>query len=730
VTVAVPRSEAGETGTVSPFYISSSVAVPSYRPRVLKQGDAFAVFDHFGDAQATAPGSEGLFFEDTRHLAQWALTIAGVRPLLLSSLVTDDNSLLSADLANPDLNRDGALWLARDTVHIRRSIVLGEDALFERLALRNFGIERARFDLALNFDVDFADIFEVRGTIRARRGTKLRDVLQDDGLTIAYRGLDSLVRRTRFVFAPLPELEGPRRAVWTIGLAPGETRTIDIEVRCEHAGSPQGPASRAGSLAAAAGRITDRQQRAVDLYSSNESFNDWVGRSRADLDMLITATPHGLYAYAGIPWFSTAFGRDGLITALQCLWLDPSLARGTLQFLAAKQATAVDPKVDSEPGKILHETRRGEMAALGEVPFGCYYGSVDSTPLFVVLAAAYYDRTGDIAFSRMLWPSVERALAWMSEYGDLDDDGFLEYDRHSVNGLINQGWKDSSDAIFHADGSLAKAPIALAEVQAYAYAAYRGAARLAAALEFGHEVARLEKAAERLRQRFEAAFWLDDIGTYALALDRAKRPCKVRSSNAGQVLFGGLAAPERAAAVAATLMQAPSFSGWGIRTIAEGEARYSPISYHNGSIWPHDNGLIAMGFARYGLREPLHKLFTGMFDTALFMDLKRMPELFCGFARQQHGTGPTAYPVACLPQAWASATVFALLGASLGISFDAAARQIRFQRPMLPSWLDELRLTNLRLGDASVDLLLRRSGDDVAVHLLRRAATVEIVVTT
>jgi glycogen debranching enzyme len=727
---AAPHSHTGDPGGVSPFYISSSVTVPSYRPRVLKQADTFAVFDHFGDVQATGPGSEGLFFEDTRHLSQWVLTVAGLRPLLLSSIVTEDNSLMSADLANPDVMRKGRLWLARDTVHIRRSLVLGEGALFEQLDLTNFGQVQASFGFALNFDVDFSDIFEVRGSVRPRRGIPLPDKAERDGLTLAYRGLDQLVRRTRIAFAPAPDFEGPRRATWTVDLAPGAAKTILIEVRCEHDdGRRSETRSRDTCLGAVEARVARRKERAADLYSSNESFNDWIGRSRADLDMLITETPQGLYAYAGIPWFSTAFGRDGLITALQCLWIDPTLAAGTLRFLAANQATTLDPKVDAEPGKILHETRKGEMAMLGEVPFGRYYGSVDSTPLFIVLATAYYDRTGDLALIRALWPNIARALTWMTEYGDVDGDGFLEYDRHSVNGLINQGWKDSGDSIFHADGSLAEAPIALAEVQAYAYAAYRGAARLAAALGQPRDEVRLNDVAERLRQRFEAVFWLEDLGTYALALDGAKRPCRVRSSNAGQVLFGGLAAPERASVVAATLMAGASFSGWGVRTIAEGEARYSPISYHNGSIWPHDNGLIAMGFARYGLREPLLRLFTGMFDSALFMELKRMPELFCGFERQA-GTGPTAYPVACLPQAWASATVFALLGASLGISFHPGARQIRFQRPVLPSWLDELRLTNLRLGEGSVDLLLRRSGDDVACHLLRRESSVEIVVTT
>jgi glycogen debranching enzyme len=725
------ESQVGESGetAVSPFYIPSTSAVATLHSHVLKQGDSFAVFDDFGDVQANGGAPEGLFFEDTRYLARLALTVDGMRPLLLSSTVTEDNATLSTDLANPDLAEEGHLRLARDTVHIHRSSVLGGDALFVRFELRNFGAAPARLRLALAFDADFADIFEVRGSVRPRRGDRLPDEYRAAGPVLVYRGLDAVTRRTCFAFDPPPTQTGARRVQWAIDLPPHGHQAIDLVVRCERDDrAPRATSSHAASVATAAGRVADRKTRAVDLYSSNEAFNDWLGRSRADLDMLVSDTPQGLYAYAGIPWFSTPFGRDGIITALQCLWLDPALAAGTLRFLAANQATTLDPSADAEPGKILHETRKGEMAALGEVPFARYYGSIDSTPLFIVLAAAYYARTGDLDLVRALWPNVEAALAWMSAYGDLDGDGFLEYDRKSVNGLINQGWKDSADSIFHANGSLAEAPIALAEVQAYAHAAYLGAAELAAMLGHTGKADELAAAAQRLKRRFEAAFWIESLNTYALALDGAKQPCRVRASNAGHVLFGGLAAAERAARVAETLMGPDFFSEWGIRTIASGEARYNPISYHNGSVWPHDNGLIAMGFARYGLKQPLLRVLTGLFDASLFLDLRRLPELFCGFARRP-GSGPTAYPVACIPQAWSSASVFALLGAALGISFDPQARQIRFARPVLPPWLNEITLNNLRLGAASADLVLRRSRDSVAIHVLRHEGELGIVLT-
>jgi glycogen debranching enzyme len=371
--------------------------------------------------------------------------------------------------------------------------------------------------------------------------------------------------------------------------------------------------------------------------------------------------------------------------------------------------------------------REGEMAALREVPFGLYYGSVDATPLFVMLAGIYAERTGDDAILVELWPAIEAALAWINEAGDPDGDGFLEYYRATEQGLANQGWKDSLDAIFHADGRLAQGPIALAEVQGYVYCAKQVLARCIERLGWSERADRLKAEADQLAERFDASFWCEELGTYALALDGEKEPCRVLSSNAGQVLFTGIARPDRAIKVAEGLMRPQFFSGWGIRTIANTEARYNPMSYHNGSIWPHDNALIALGLARYGLRRSVERVFKGLFDAATYMEMRRLPELFCGFQRSR-GRGPTHYPVACSPQAWASATPFTLIEASLGLQFDPATNEIRLRNPRLPSFVDELMLRNLQLKQSSVDLKVRRHANEVSVEILERRGPVQVSV--
>jgi glycogen debranching enzyme len=717
---AVPTTAAAE----GPFYIAAT-QVAGRPPRTLKYGDTFVVLDSRGDIAASSGHSAGLFHLDTRYLSRLELLINGTPPLLLGSNLRDDNSALFADLTNPDLIADERIVLEKDSVHILRTIFLWRGTAYQRLRVRNYGDRPVELRLALLFENDFADLFEVRGSHRERRGSSTARLHRNDEVVLSYHGLDNKLRRTTLTFDPPPERLAIDSASYDLSLEAGETKPLFVAVSCDPATSRPLPFLR--GLIAARRELRESARNRTSVETSNDRFNEMLCRSAADLAILTTETPQGPYPYAGIPWFSTTFGRDGLITAMQMLWWSPGIARGVLRRLAAYQAKKTDPLADAEPGKILHEMRGGEMAALHEVPFGLYYGSVDSTPLFVLLAGLYAERTGDDDTIAELWPNIEAALGWIDGPGDPDGDGFVEYKRASEQGLANQGWKDSYDAIFHSDGRLAEGEIALAEVQGYVYAAKRVAARCARRLGRDEIAQKLDRQAQKIAERFEAAFWCPELETYALALDGDKNPCRVRSSNAGQVLFAGIASADRAARIAADLLRPHFFSGWGIRTVAIGESRYNPMSYHNGSIWPHDNALIALGLARYGQKQAIATLSEGLFRAGTYMDLRRLPELFCGFQRKR-GHGPTLYPVACAPQAWASATPFTLLEASLGLQFDPFKRQIRLCNPQLPPFLDEVVLRNLQLGTACVDLRVRRHRDTVSLDTPQISGDVEVSV--
>lgn len=691
------------------------------RSRVLKHDDTFAIFDELGDINPARGGTYGIYRGGTRYLSGLRLRIQGRAPVLLGSAISRDNTMLGIDLTTPPIEFEGHGELPSAVIHVFRSMFLWDGRCYEHLRIRNH--HRAALDLQVRFDfeTDFIDIFELRGQARAQRGQILDAMVEDQRATLGYLGLDNLLRQAVVEAQTKPSAMGGTWLEFEQKLEPKQECEIDLVVACVSDELPIRPpaASRSVAHANLVRESADRGARCARLRSANELFNEWLDRSAADLGLLLTGTSKGLYPYAGIPWFNTPFGRDGIITGLETLWAFPDLSRGVLDFLAATQAEAVDVGRDAEPGKILHETRYGEMAATGEVPFGRYYGSVDATPLFVILADAYHQRTADDAFIRTLWPAVRAALDWIVRHGDLGGDGFVQYARMSSDGLEHQGWKDSGDAVFHADGSAARGPIALCEVQAYAYGALQAGARLGLLVGETDLAAALTGHATTLRGRFEEQFFCDEMGLYALALDTAGDPCAVRTSNAGHCLYTGICAPERANRVVAALMSDDMFSGWGVRTVGARESRYNPMGYHTGSVWPHDNAIIAAGMARYGHKAEAVRILSAMFDASNTMGLHRMPELFCGFVRRE-GQGPTLYPVACAPQAWAAGAVFMLLSACLGLHVDACAREVRLDHPVLPDWLERFEIHDLQVAGGSLDLAFERTSTDVAVQVMRR----------
>lgn len=707
------------------WYIPVTSPRADDRTRVLKSADGFAVFSRHGDIARVGLGEQGLYYLGVRHLSEWRLLIDEREPLLLNSTVQLDNTRLAVDQTTVALYRQGEVALPQDRLHLRRELAVHDCVLSERLQIVNYHDAPLRLELQYCFEADFRDLFEVRGERREQRGSLHETQLETDALVLGYQGLDGVARHTRIAFDRPPDTLSAERARFQLALEPGASWTLEANIACA-SGQPFfcGADHRRSVEAVDREVAVDRASRA-EVFTDNEQFNDWVNRSAADLRMLCTETRHGLYPYAGVPWFSTPFGRDGLVTALQTLWSQPTLAAGVLRFLAATQAEHEDPATEAEPGKVIHEMREGEMAALGEVPFRRYYGSVDATPLFVMLAGRYWRRTGDDALIEALWPNLLRALGWIEH--QLDRYGLLVYARHGSRGLVQQGWKDSDDSVFDRDGRAAAPPIALCEVQGYAIEALRAGAELAELQGEEQCAQRWRERAERLRQHLEERFWVEEIGTYAIALDGQGQPCAVRSSNPGHLLFTQVVSPERAARVAEGLVTPAAFNGWGLRTLFAGEPRYNPMSYHNGSVWPHDTAIAAAGLALNGFGDAALILIEGLFNAAIHFDLYRLPELFCGFDRQP-GQAPTHYPVACSPQAWASGAVFMAVQAMLGLDFEPCQPRVHLRRPRLPSYITWLKIRGLRHGDCTLDLHVHRYGKEIAANVERREGQVELVV--
>lgn len=715
-----------EIGTTQQYYIAAGSSPSDDRARVLKYGKCFAVFNRYGDIEPLGMGEHGMFFHGTRHLSEWMLALWDARPLLLSSTVKSDNFGFVADLANVDVSDGQQVVVHRGTVHIIRSRFLWHDVAYEQVRVVNYAMEALKVPLRVSFAADFTDIFEVRGMRREQRGRRLEDEIKANSVLMIYEGLDGKQRQTCIDCDPEPIKITASEMYFEANLRPGKAADFHFSIAC----NPEPRSYALGynrAMAGAEAELKAVSSKICEISSSNDRLSRWIRRSKADVEMMTMGNPETNYPYAGVPWFSTVFGRDGIITALQMLWIAPHIAKGVLQYLAATQATEIDEKNEAQPGKIIHETRGGEMANLGEVPFGRYYGSIDSTPLFLALAGAYLEFTGDLDLLKHLRPHIDLALEWTDRYGDVDGDGFVEYAPHGDKGLIQQGWKDSNDSVFHADGQIAEAPIALCEVQGYVYAAKIAASRIYAAWGDEKRKTALENEAAELQARFEQFFWCDELSTYAIALDGHKKPCRVRTSNPGHCLYTGIASAEHANLVAHTLVSQDFFSGWGIRTVGCHESRYNPLSYHNGSVWPHDNAMIAAGMARYGFREFAGRVLMSLLDLSSSVELQRLPELICGVERRT-GQGPTLYPVACSPQAWAAGAVFMLLQACLGVSIDAQKRRVVFDRPYLPQGVPQLTINDLRVEDCRIGLFLERDSGPVRVQVNEKHGEVAVVV--
>jgi glycogen debranching enzyme len=723
-TLPVAASPAQQVRESAPVLVTDLAS----KTLAVKEGETFLYTDLEGNLDHGGDFGLGLFSRDTRFLSHFRMTISGRAPVLLSSSA-ERGYLSHVDLTNPDLYEGEAVAVPQQTLNIRRIRAVNE-RLFERVRVKNYNASAVELALEFSFAADYADIFEVRGMADESRPPPEPPSIDGSRIIFSALGRDGVRRSTVIEFTSDPDEmrvdSDIVHATFRLRLGANQTRLVGMTIDAIIGETTQPSTEFDVAVHELRRSYEDWERASTQLITDNEQFNELLDRSLRDLRALYTITPDGGVLAAGIPWYVTLFGRDALIASHQILSINPRPAREALQLLASHQGDQIDDWRDEEPGKILHEVRQGELARAGIVPHTPYYGSVDSTPWFLILLAQYFRWTGDAELARSLMPNVDAALRWIDEYGDLDGDGFVEYRTRSARGIRNQGWKDSHDAIVHTDGRLAEPPIALSEVQAYVYLAKSRIADVYLALGDEARAQRLVAEAEQLRRRFNDAFWMEDERYMAAALDADKRQVATIMSNPGHALYCGILDDDKAALVAKRLLAPDMFSGWGIRTMSKSAAAYNPMSYHNGSVWPHDNALIAAGLKRYGFVRSTNRVATALFDAAIQADYLRLPELFCGFTRRTPNR-PVSYPVACSPQAWAAGSPFLMLQAMLGISARAHENLLTVNKPHLPTWLNTVEVRNLSVGASRISLVFRREAEITSFSLLSREGDVRVV---
>ena len=686
---------------------------------VLKHGEMFLLTTQGGDVPWELPHALGLFHHDVRFLDGYDLTLNDQQLVTLSGAELaggrSRHYLTNASL----LLHDGSRIEGNSLLVLRQRAARGT-ALVEMLTIRSFATHRVSLTLRLRFRSLFQDLFVVKGFMREHAASPSTRVQPPNIVHLCRQGADDVLRTTRIGFNPPPDAMDETSVEYRVAISAGASERIAITIEaCVGSPSqcfqPRAPKRVEHWLSLHFKGVTDRATR---VQSSNPVFDRVIGRGLNDLGMLRSRIDGLHYFAAGIPWFVTLFGRDSALVALQMLPFSLRIGGETARLLARYQAHECDAYRDAEPGKILHELRRGELSRAVEIPQSpTYYGSVDSTLLFLRLIAGYVHWSGDLELAAALRPSIDLALKWIEDYGDHDGDGYIDYVGRYSTGLLNQGWKDSGDGIVREDGSLPEPPIALVEVQGYVFRAWRDIAALYRCLGEDARASELEDKAEALRERFNRDFWSDDLRFYVLALERGGKRVTSVASNGAHVLESGIVEPSRVTRIAERLFEEDLYSGWGIRTLSSSHPAYNPMSYHRGSVWPHDNAMIIAGLCRYGMRREALRLFAALVDAASHTPDFRLPELFCGYTREEQQRHPVPYPVACRPQAWAAAAVPYALSQLLGLDATVTEGRVRVIRPTLPDGIDVLQMQSMRIGAASVDLrFIRRTGDEAAVE--------------
>ncbi|AGY60046.1 glycogen debranching N-terminal domain-containing protein [Gloeobacter kilaueensis] len=677
---------------------------------VINDGSTFLVTASDGSIDENL--AQGFFVRDTRLISYYEITLNRCRLSLLASSTINHHSALY-QFTNPEMpSVGGPVKAGQLIISVRRDVAVG---MHEDIDIANHASGSVRFQLMLAIRSDFADIFQVKSRQLLVRG-QTTTTWDETTLTTTYSNGSF---RRGIIVLPCSSDAPPRyangRLIFDIQLEAGRswhtcidfTAVADSEQLVPARSCSQQHRTEANQLR------DDFVAHSTHLHSSNAEVNALYRQALEDMGALRIAVKdndrHYWMPAAGIPWFVAVFGRDSIIASLQTMAVHPELASGTLLRLAMLQAEAVDDWHDAQPGKILHELRSGELTELGELPYTPYYGTVDATPLWAVTLAESYDWLADRQMLDLCRPALERALAWIDRYGDFDGDGFVEYLTHSQQGLRNQGWKDSGDAIVYPDGQLVEPPIALCEVQGYVYDAWRRAAQLFEVWGEADRARKLRSRADALFEAFNERFWMEEEGFYCLGLDRDKQPIRSITSNPGQLLVSSIVPPERAGRVVSRLFAADLWSGWGIRTLSSEHVAYNPISYQRGSVWPHDNAIIAAGLKRYGFDAEVARIAEGIFAAAGYFEAGRMPELFAGIERRADGF-PVPYPEANVPQAWAAGAILLLIRTLLGLRAEASHHRL-LVRPVLPDWLNRVQLRNLKVGTASCTLTCWREDE-------------------